>query len=43
MAGFKDVFERIETKFLLDEMQYKELMKRLEKHQEILFMQVVMQ
>lgn len=30
MSGFKDVFERIETKFLLDEMQYKELMKRLE-------------
>lgn len=30
MAGFKDVFERIELKFLLDEMQYRELMKRLE-------------
>ena len=30
MAGFKDVFERIETKFLLDDMQYTELMKRLE-------------
>jgi hypothetical protein len=30
MAGFKDVFERIETKFLLDDVQYNELMKRLE-------------
>jgi hypothetical protein len=30
MAGFKDVFERIETKYLLDEMQYRELMKKLE-------------
>ena len=30
MGGFKDVFERIETKFLLDDMQYTELMKRLE-------------
>ncbi len=30
MAGIKDVFERIETKFLLDEMQYRSLMKRLE-------------
>lgn len=30
MADFKDVFERIETKFLLNEMQYRELMKRLE-------------
>lgn len=30
MAGIKDVFERIETKFLLDEMQYRGLMKRLE-------------
>jgi SPX domain protein involved in polyphosphate accumulation len=30
MAGFKDVFERNETKFLLNEMQYRELRKRLE-------------
>ncbi len=30
MTGFKEVFERIETKYLLDEMQYRELMKRLE-------------
>jgi SPX domain protein involved in polyphosphate accumulation len=30
MGGFKDVFERIETKFLLDDMQYTEIMKRLE-------------
>lgn len=30
MAGIKDVFERIEVKYLLDEMQYRELMKRLE-------------
>ena len=30
MGGFKDVFERIETKFLLDDMQYTELMKKLE-------------
>ena len=30
MAGIKDVFERIETKFLLDEIQYRGLMKRLE-------------
>ena len=30
MAGFKDVFERIETKYLLSEIQYRELMKRLE-------------
>ncbi len=30
MAGIKDVFERIETKFLLDEMQYRSLMKKLE-------------
>ena len=30
MSDFKDVFERIETKFLLNEMQYRELMKRLE-------------
>ncbi len=30
MAGFKDVFERIETKFLVDDVQYAELMKRLE-------------
>lgn len=28
--AFKDVFERIETKFLLSEMQYHELMKKLE-------------
>ncbi len=30
MAGFKDVFQRIEVKYLLDERQYKALMKRLE-------------
>lgn len=30
MAAIKDVFERIEVKYLLDEMQYRELMKRLE-------------
>ena len=30
MAGFKDVFERIEVKYLLDDLQYTELMKRLE-------------
>ena len=30
MGGFKDVFERIETKVLLDDMQYTELMKKLE-------------
>ncbi len=30
MAGFKDVFQRIEVKYLLDDMQYIELMKRLE-------------
>ena len=30
MAGFKDVFERIEVKYLLDDRQYTELMKRLE-------------
>jgi hypothetical protein len=30
MAGIKDVFERIEVKYLLDEMQYRELMKKLE-------------
>jgi hypothetical protein len=30
MAGIKDVFERIEAKYLLDEFQYRELMKRLE-------------
>ena len=30
MGGFKDVFERIELKYLLDDMQYKALMKRLE-------------
>ncbi len=30
MSGIKDVFERIETKFLLDEMQYRALMKKLE-------------
>lgn len=29
MAGFKDVFQRIEVKYLLDEWQYKEIMKRL--------------
>ncbi|MCR5556199.1 MAG: polyphosphate polymerase domain-containing protein [Butyrivibrio sp.] len=29
MAGIKDVFERIEVKYLLDETQYKELMERL--------------
>ena len=30
MAGFKDVFERIEVKYLLDDRQYSGLMKRLE-------------
>ena len=30
MAGFKDVFQRIEVKYLLDDIQYNELMKRLE-------------
>ncbi len=30
MAGFKDVFQRIEVKYLLDDKQYTELMKRLE-------------
>lgn len=30
MSSFKDVFERIELKYLLDEMQYRALMKRLE-------------
>ncbi|MBR4668680.1 MAG: polyphosphate polymerase domain-containing protein [Butyrivibrio sp.] len=30
MAGFKDVFQRIEVKYLLSDSQYKELMKRLE-------------
>ena len=30
MAGFKDVFQRIEVKYLLDDMQYTELRKRLE-------------
>lgn len=30
MAGFKDVFERIETKYLLDEMQYRGMLKKLE-------------
>ncbi len=35
MAGFKDVFERIETKFLLDEMQYRSLRKRLENIAEV--------
>ncbi len=30
MAGFKDVFQRIEVKYLLNDMQYTELMKRLE-------------
>ena len=30
MAGFKDVFQRIEVKYMLDDMQYTELRKRLE-------------
>ena len=30
MAATKDVFERIETKYLLSEIQYREIMKRLE-------------
>ncbi|WP_022769335.1 polyphosphate polymerase domain-containing protein [Butyrivibrio sp. NC2007] len=30
MAGFKDVFQRIEVKYLLDDMQYTELRKQLE-------------
>jgi hypothetical protein len=30
MAGFKDVFQRIEVKYLLSDMQYTELRKRLE-------------
>ena len=30
MAGFKDVFQRIEVKYLLDDIQYTGLMKRLE-------------
>jgi hypothetical protein len=30
MAGFKDTFQRIEVKYLLDDRQYKSLMKRLE-------------
>ena len=30
MAGFKDVFQRIEVKYLLDDMQYTELRRRLE-------------
>ena len=30
MAGFKDVFQRIEVKYLLDDTQYTELRKRLE-------------
>ncbi len=30
MAGFKDVFQRIEVKYLLDDRQYTELRKRLE-------------
>lgn len=30
MAGFKDVFQRIEVKYLLSEIQYTELMKKLE-------------
>ena len=30
MAGFKDVFQRIEVKYLLDDMQYTELRNRLE-------------
>ncbi|MBR1671189.1 MAG: polyphosphate polymerase domain-containing protein [Butyrivibrio sp.] len=30
MAGFKDVFQRIEVKYLLDDKQYNGLMKRLE-------------
>ncbi len=29
MSGFKDVFERIEVKYLVDDVQYAELMKRL--------------
>lgn len=29
MAAFKDVFERIETKYLIDDYQYTELLKRL--------------
>ena len=31
MAGFKDVFQRIELKYLVDDTQYTELRKRLEK------------
>ena len=30
MAGFKDVFQRIEVKYLLSDRQYTELLKRLE-------------
>ena len=30
MAGFKDVFQRIEVKYLLDDRQYTKIMKRLE-------------
>ncbi len=30
MAGFKDVFQRIEVKYLLDDEQYKKLLKKLE-------------
>ncbi len=30
MAGFKDTFQRIEVKYLLDDRQYRSLMKRLE-------------
>lgn len=30
MAAFKDVFQRIEVKYLVDDIQYTELMKRLE-------------
>ena len=29
MSGFQDVFQRIETKYLLDEDQYKMLQERL--------------
>lgn len=35
MAGFKDVFERMETKFLLDEMQYRGLRKKLKNIAEV--------
>ena len=30
MSGFQDVFQRIETKYLMDEDQYQALRKRLE-------------